>query len=302
MALVPPSSEAVVKAGSSCPKLGKTSIALGKKFTCIKVKGKLVWNVGVTVKKLPSTPSSLPVPSKSPIPSPAANSVNSPNPSPSPTTSPTASIPPSPSATPLAVSPSPTPSSSNPAPISMGGATSSSGAVSTCESGVGVCSVGDKGPGGGVVFYVQSGTSFGTWKYLEVAPLNWKGEIDPLVPWCPASLSTLATLLPIGTGAANTRIIFSQCSDATPDQSVAARVAANYRGGGKSDWFLPSKNELLLLFQAKNFIGQISSSSEYWSSSQDSTTRSWAVDLATGASSSDPNMIDHSIRPVRTFG
>lgn len=42
---------AVVKSGATCTKLGATSIASGKKYTCIKSGKKLIWNKGITVKK-----------------------------------------------------------------------------------------------------------------------------------------------------------------------------------------------------------------------------------------------------------
>lgn len=46
--------EAAVKAGSKCAKVGATATTAGKKFTCIKSGGKLVWNKGVTTKKVAS--------------------------------------------------------------------------------------------------------------------------------------------------------------------------------------------------------------------------------------------------------
>jgi hypothetical protein len=42
---------AVVKAGSKCTKLNATSTVSGRKYTCTKSGGKLVWNKGVLVKK-----------------------------------------------------------------------------------------------------------------------------------------------------------------------------------------------------------------------------------------------------------
>ena len=42
---------ALVKAGSKCSKLNATATVSGKKYTCIKSAGKLVWNKGVIVKK-----------------------------------------------------------------------------------------------------------------------------------------------------------------------------------------------------------------------------------------------------------
>ena len=47
-------SQAAVKAGSQCSKAGATATVLGKKFTCIKSSGKLLWNKGVTIKKVVS--------------------------------------------------------------------------------------------------------------------------------------------------------------------------------------------------------------------------------------------------------
>ena len=44
--------QAMTKAGGKCSKAGATSTYAGKKFTCIKSGAKLVWNKGVTVKKL----------------------------------------------------------------------------------------------------------------------------------------------------------------------------------------------------------------------------------------------------------
>ena len=43
---------AVTKAGAKCSKAGATATSAGKKFTCIKSSGKLVWNKGVTIKKV----------------------------------------------------------------------------------------------------------------------------------------------------------------------------------------------------------------------------------------------------------
>jgi hypothetical protein len=43
--------QAATKPGSKCAKAGATVNSAGKKFTCIKSSGKLVWNKGVTIKK-----------------------------------------------------------------------------------------------------------------------------------------------------------------------------------------------------------------------------------------------------------
>jgi len=43
---------ALTKAGAKCSKAGATSTSAGKKYTCIKSGKSLVWNKGVTVKKI----------------------------------------------------------------------------------------------------------------------------------------------------------------------------------------------------------------------------------------------------------
>lgn len=56
------------KAGSICTKVGITKNYMGKKFTCVKIGKKLVWNKGVAIKTV------APVPIESPSPSPAPTS------------------------------------------------------------------------------------------------------------------------------------------------------------------------------------------------------------------------------------
>ena len=66
--LVPLNAVAAVKAGDTCKKVGTTSTANGKKYTCIKSGKKLVWNKGVTV-ALPK-PKPTPTPTSTPTPTP----------------------------------------------------------------------------------------------------------------------------------------------------------------------------------------------------------------------------------------
>jgi len=66
--LVPLNAVAAVKAGDTCKKVGTTSTANGKKYTCIRSGKKLVWNKGVTV-ALPK-PKPTPTPTSTPTPTP----------------------------------------------------------------------------------------------------------------------------------------------------------------------------------------------------------------------------------------
>ena len=130
--------------------------------------------------------------------------------------------------------------------------------------------VGDLGPGGGRIFYISAagfncGADYsatgsptgGKCNFLEVAPDNWSGGVDPLLPWAlPAyvesdisgidnddSLFEFRTNYKIGNGYKNTTLILAQGNDAT----TAAGATRAYRGGTKSDWYLPSDAELNLL-------------------------------------------------------
>jgi len=89
----------------------------------------------------------------------------------------------------------------------------------------------------------------------------------------------------IGTGYQNTLDIVESCSD-TP---IAASEALAYDEDGYSDWFLPSKYELINMY---NSIGQGSangniggfSNSKYWSSSENSINHAWYVHFNNGES------------------
>ena len=50
--LIASNAQATVKAGAACSKAGAVSTSAGKKYTCIKSGKNLVWNKGVTVKKV----------------------------------------------------------------------------------------------------------------------------------------------------------------------------------------------------------------------------------------------------------
>ena len=188
----------------------------------------------------------------------------------------------------------------------------------TCANG-GACAVGNTGPGGGIVFYSVSG------KYLEAAPASWFGTAtDTRTVWgCSGSTYASAYATAIGTGKANTDQIVSNCGD--PTSNVAAKVARAYTGGGKSDWSLPSRDELIELckYARTQTTGNVSTpcttagtlnagllkgfgnadgDSQYWSSSDASTNNAYTVWLSGSVSGGfgGKNVIRY-IRPVRYF-
>ena len=136
--------------------------------------------------------------------------------------------------------------------------TASTAVALTCAQG-GPCSVGDTGPGGGIVFY-KSSTPFkcgsdllSDCNILEVAPSNWKVS-EPIVTWTTTSCGPRCQTVPgivdvrtadfslssIGLGYKYSLAMLSQVSDV----SFAAGQARGYAGGGKGDWYLPTSAEL----------------------------------------------------------
>ena len=98
-----PGSSAAVKAGAACKKAGQTSTAAGKKFTCVKKSGKLIWNKGVKVKKSakPSTTATTkPTTSTSAAASAAATPAAKPTPAVTPAAKPTPAVTPAAKPTP----------------------------------------------------------------------------------------------------------------------------------------------------------------------------------------------------------
>jgi hypothetical protein len=196
------------------------------------------------------------------------------------------------------------------------------------------CAVGDTGPGGGIIFYVNAaGFTCGptlnlTCNYLEAAPTSGSSAwTDVAVAWSGNTsdeIGATAQATAIGTGYANTLAMVLQ--DATA--SKAGTIARAYSGpNGLSDWFLPSKDELNQMCKWANAVAWTSdatpctagtinagtghglnaagfSSAEYWSSSEYYRWSSFAnfQNFATGFSTFDMKAAAvERVRPVRAF-
>ena len=159
--------------------------------------------------------------------------------------------------------------------------------VLSCAQG-GTCKLGDIGPGGGKVFYVAPDLLVANGKrarYLEASVR------ETLLPWsCFFGFTELGTRTNIGSGEYNTSLMKKACRGFY-DQSLNA-------GGGKTDWFIPSKDELMYL---GNYFGSQTNSKIYWSSSEYGYQKAYLQP--------DPNIqifankaFSYLVRPVRAFG
>jgi TolB-like protein len=116
-------------------------------------------------------------------------------------------------------------------------------------------SIGDRGPGGGFIFYAEGGVC------MEVS-------------------------LTLGTY--------------TWDE--AKRVASNHKGGGFTDWRLPTKDELNTIYQnlrKKNLAGL--GNDWYWSSSEGNNKYAWNQRFSDGDQDYGSKTGTYSVRAVRAF-
>jgi hypothetical protein len=98
----------------------------------------------------------------------------------------------------------------------------------------------DRGPANGWIFYVNP-TKGGTWKYLEAAPSDCPG----LSKWSNVTYGVAGkTSMAVGSGIANTKKIINQ----TNHILSAAKLCDELEVNGFNDWFLPSGNELDLMY------------------------------------------------------
>jgi len=148
--------------------------------------------------------------------------------------------------------------------------------------------IGDRGPAGGIVFYVKDGGLHG----LEAAP-----EDQGSASWgCYGTYISGAVGTAISTGAANTTAIVAGCAE----PGIAARVASDYSINGFGDWFLPSKDELALLYAHRTVVGAFAYF-DYWSSSQLNGNNAWIQSFTSDSQSLDIKYAAFSVRAVRAF-
>jgi TolB-like protein len=116
--------------------------------------------------------------------------------------------------------------------------------------------IGDKGPGGGIIFFARDG------KYMECS-----GELGKTEYW-----------------------------------SDAVRLVQNYSGGGFTNWRLPTREELNLIYvnlkvnNREKFINEF-----YWSSSENGSNNVWGIRFADGEHFNGTKGGNGQTRAVREF-
>jgi hypothetical protein len=152
---------------------------------------------------------------------------------------------------------------------------------------------------------------------MEVARNDWYNPTETAFRWCYPETTTLvgATGTAVGTGQANSTAIRSVCT------SNGAAYWINHKNnnggvGGKTDWFLPSKDELNYVCRYARNLSESSDAcsggtlrtgfigASYWSSSEFNSERAWYQNFSNGGQAHFDGYKSTSIyvRPVRFFG
>jgi hypothetical protein len=150
---------------------------------------------------------------------------------------------------------------------------------------------------GGIIFYLDASGCHG----LISAPTDQSTGIG----WYNGSYTnTTAFASCVGCGDGNTSMIVYNQGAGT----YAAKLCSDLSLGGYSDWYLPSKYELNLMYQN---IGQGNAlglgnvggfaNNFYWSSTEDDSYSAWGQYFFSGYQLDDPKGTNYYVRAVRAF-
>ncbi len=174
--------------------------------------------------------------------------------------------------------------------------------------------LGDIGPGGGLVFLISGGLTY------EMAPKTWGANETTNIQWCSDGSNPVSTGTAVGTGRENTTAMLTSAGAFVACTVSAPNAARAYRGGGKSDWFLPSQDELNAMCNysrnpsapptgvctggqnaafARGAYGF--ATDNYWSSSQLNASSAWYQYFRFGNQYDAAKTNPLRVRPVRAF-
>jgi len=160
--------------------------------------------------------------------------------------------------------------------------------------------IGDIGPAGGFIFYENPTHAADGWRYLEAAPFDQSAGAK----WgCFRRLIDGARGTAIGTGRQNTADMMAACTD----PGSAAQLCSTLSLNGVAGWFLPSRDELVLIYRNLKAAGTggfrdggLPDNVSYWASSQQTADMSVHVDFADlGRVHGDDKDFPRRVRAIR---
>lgn len=199
------------------------------------------------------------------------------------------------------------------------------------------CGIWGRGPSGGYVFYDRGKYTGGEhpWRYLEAAPadlrlVNGSSTVDSTVngysdgtyrfifgyyrETSGGSNILLSTETGIGEGYDNTKILVGRMQESAYTSSSGTGTTSNYAARlchelvykvneeDVTGWFLPSKDELNLMYKNLHEQGLGSFANDfYWSSSEGSAATAWRQNFSSGNQPYIDRYYELRVRPVRAF-
>jgi len=148
---------------------------------------------------------------------------------------------------------------------------------------------GDTGPAGGIMVVTLT-------NIFEAAPSD-----SGTNAWGVRRTESGGTGTAAGMGKRNTRALVSVLEKAG-ESGKAAQTCSALQQGGKDGWFLPSLDDLLLVYThlKQNGLGGFSDSL-YWSSSEYDGHDGWYIDFTDGKTGHDYKDNTYSVRAIRAF-
>jgi hypothetical protein len=162
--------------------------------------------------------------------------------------------------------------------------------------------VGDVGPAGGFIFYVNPNYAADGWRYLEAAPFDQSAG----APWgCFRREIPGARGTAIGTGRQNTADMLVAC----PEPGSAAQLCVSFSLNGVRGWFLPSRDELASMYRnlAAHGLGDfqcngVRDNFTYWASTQNTADMAAHIDFPDlGRLHGDDKDFPRRVRAIRAF-
>ena len=142
---------------------------------------------------------------------------------------------------------------------------------------------------GGIIFYIDATGLHGLIAATtdQGTGISWKTG---------ANTVTGATATAVGTGSANTKKITTALGNTG---NYAALLCANYVSGTYKNWYLPSKDELNLMYQQKAVLGI--SAGDYWSSSEVNKGKAWEQEFGGGFQFKYTKSFTLNVRAIESF-
>jgi hypothetical protein len=170
--------------------------------------------------------------------------------------------------------------------------------------------IGDTGPGGGLIYFVDYNDQYAGFNYLEAAPTSCESASTA---WSSDTTNSLLAVngwaaRAVGSGQANTTAMLangatSYIADASGAAFYSNALASGVPAGcvtSKDDWFLGSLGEMKLMYDNLQGLGGFAEET-YWSSTAFDETTAWSMNFRDGYHGGSGKASTFKVRPVRRF-